>query len=131
MLADKMKREELDGQPVGHSLWKQGSLEAYNRVLFGHFDGEVWALRQRKADYDETMRLSDGTDSCWSNTGCDSDSAAEIEVDIEPLALEGDVVAVIQGGEGGYSWGADWQEEEEERAGSAASEALTVGAGLT
>ena len=78
----------------------QGSLEAYSRVLFGHLDGEVWALRQRKADYGEARRLSDGSGSCWSNTGSGSDSAAEIEVGIEPLALEGVMVAVIQGGEG-------------------------------
>ena len=33
----------------------------------------------------------------------------QIEIDIEPLALEDAVVAVIQGG---HSWGAGWQEEE-------------------
>ena len=85
---------------MGHSLWEQGSLEAYNEVLFGCLDGEVEALQQRKAGYGEARRLSDASDSCWSNTGSCSDSAAEIEVDIEPIALEGAVVAVIQGGEG-------------------------------
>ena len=99
MLVSKWKREEeLDGQPVRHSLWEQGSLEPYNEVLFGNLDGDVEALQQRKAVYDEERKLSEGSDSCWSNTGSDSDST-EIEVDIEPIALEGAVVAVIQGGE--------------------------------
>ena len=36
----KRKREEvLDDQPVRHSLWEQGSLEAYNEVLFGYGGG--------------------------------------------------------------------------------------------
>ena len=100
MLAGKREREgELGGQSLRHSLWEQGSLEAYNTVLFGHLDGEVWALRQREAGYGGARGLSDGGDSCWSNTGSDSDSATEIEVDIEPLALGGAVVAVMQGGE--------------------------------
>ena len=54
---------------------------------------------QKKAEYDEERRLSEGSDSCWSNTGSDSDSAAKIEVDIGPIALKCAVVAVIQGGE--------------------------------
>ena len=33
-------------------------------------EGEVRALKQRKADYDEARRQSDGSDSCWS--GADS-----------------------------------------------------------
>ena len=100
-MGGKRKREkELAHQPVRHSLWEQGSLEAYNEVLFGNLDADVEALQQRKAVYDEERRLSEGSDSCWSDTGSDSDSAAEIEVDIEPIALEGAVVAVIQGGEG-------------------------------
>ena len=89
VLASKRKREgELVDQPVRHSLWEQGSLEAYNEVLFGCLDGEVWALRQRKVDCDEARRLSDGGDSCWSNSGSDSDSEAELEVGIEPNERE-------------------------------------------
>ena len=100
VLAGKRKREEeLADQPVRHSLWEQGSLEALNEVLFGCLDGEVWAMRQRKANYDEAGRLSDGGDSCWSNSGNDSDREAELEVDIAPIALEGAVVRVAQGGE--------------------------------
>ena len=49
--------------------------------------------------YDGERRLSEGSDSCWSNASNDSNSAAEIEVDIEPNAPEGDVMAVIQRGE--------------------------------
>ena len=102
----KRKREEvLDDQPVRHSLWEQGSLEAYNEVLFGYLDGEVEALQQRKADYDEKRRLSEGSDSCWSGACSDSDSAAVTEVGTEPIALEGAVVAVVQGGEGGGAEG--------------------------
>ena len=38
-----------------HSLWEQDSLdpEAHNELLFGNLDGEVEALQQRKAVYDE------------------------------------------------------------------------------
>ena len=96
----RKREEELDDQPVRHSLWEQGSLEAYNELLFGYLDGEVEALQQRKAEYDEERRLSEGSDSCWSGANSDSDSAAEIEAGTEPIALEGAVVAVIQGGEG-------------------------------
>ena len=66
-LTGKRKRgDELAHQPVRHSLWGQGSLEAYNGVLLGCLDSEVGALRQRNAEYDEARRLSDGSDSCWS-----------------------------------------------------------------
>ena len=45
VLAGKRKRgEELAHQHVRHSLWEQGSLEAYNELLFGCLDGEVEAL---------------------------------------------------------------------------------------
>ena len=48
-LASKRKRGvELAHQPVRHSLWEQGSLEAHNELLFGCLDGEVEALQQRK-----------------------------------------------------------------------------------
>ena len=83
-----------------HSLWEQGTLEAYNELLFGNLDAEVEAVQQRKAAYDEERRLSEGSDSCWSGACSDSDSATEIEVSTEPIALEGAVVAVLQGGEG-------------------------------
>ena len=96
----RKREEELDDQPVRHSLWEQGSLEACNERLFGYLDREVEALQQRKAVYDEERRLSEGSDSCWSGAYSDSDSAAELEVNTEPIALEGAVVAVIQGGEG-------------------------------
>ena len=99
-LAGKRKRGgELAHQPVRHSLWEQDSLEAYIEVLFGCLDSEVEALRQRKAEYDEARRLSDGSDSCWSYSGSDSGSEAGVEVGTAPLALEGAVVVVIQGGE--------------------------------
>ena len=38
------------------------------------------------------------SDSCWSYSGSDSGSEAEVEVDNEPLALEGAVVVVTLGG---------------------------------
>ena len=80
VLRGKRKRGEgLDDQPVRHLLWEQGSLEAYTEVLFGNLDADVEALQQRKAVYDEERRLSEGSDSCWSNAGSDSDSATEIE----------------------------------------------------
>ena len=99
-LAGKRKRgNELAHQPVRHSLWEQDSLEAHNELLFGCLDGEVGALQQRKAVYDEERRLSGGSDSCWSYSGSDSGSEVELEVGSEPLALEGAVVVVAQGGE--------------------------------
>jgi hypothetical protein len=107
VLGGKRRREEeLDGQPVRHSLWEQDTLEAYNELLFGNLDADVEALQRRKAVYDEERRLSEGSASmclsasCWSGADSDSDSATEIEVGTEPIALEGAVVAVIQGGEG-------------------------------
>jgi hypothetical protein len=100
LLAGKRKRgEELAGQAVRHSLWEQDSLEAHNELLFGHLEGEVGALQQRKAEYDEERRLSEGSDSCWSGADSDSDSAAELEVDKEPLEGEGAAVVAAQGGE--------------------------------
>ena len=58
-------------------------------MLSGSLEIEVRALKRRKADYDEARRQSDGSDSCWSEAGSDSDSAAELEVVDEPSALEG------------------------------------------
>ena len=40
-------------QPVRLSMWGQDSLEAYSEVLFGYFDNEVGAMRQREAEYGE------------------------------------------------------------------------------
>ena len=72
LLTGKRKQEEeLTHQPVRHSLWEQDSLEAHNELLFGCLDGEVEALQQRKAVYDEERRLSDGSESCWSYSGSD------------------------------------------------------------
>ena len=63
-LTGKRKRgDELARQPVRHLLWEQDSLEAHNEVLLGCLDVEVEAV------YDEEMRLSDGSDSCWSCSG--------------------------------------------------------------
>ena len=84
---------------VRHSLWEQDSLEAYNELLFGNFDGEVEALQQRKAVYDEERRLSEGSGSCWSCSDSDSGSVAELEVGNGPPALEGAVMVVTLGGE--------------------------------
>ena len=96
----RKREEELDAQPVRHSLWEQGALEACNEWLFGYLDREVRALKRRKADYDEARRQSDGSDSCWSDAYSDSDSAAELEVNTDPIEVEGVVVAAIQGVEG-------------------------------
>ena len=60
----RKRRHKLAQQRVRHSLWEQNSLEAQNEVLAGHLEGEVRAMKQRKADYDETRRLSDGSGSC-------------------------------------------------------------------
>ena len=74
-LAGKRKRgDELAHQYVRYSLWEQDSLEAHNAFLFGCLDGEVEALHQREAVYDEAMRLSDGSD-CWSCTDSDLGNA--------------------------------------------------------
>ena len=64
-----------------HSLWEQDSPEAQNEVLSGHLEGEVSALKQRKADYDEARRLS-GSGSCWSDLDCGSDNERAPELDI-------------------------------------------------
>ena len=99
LLSGKRKRgDELAHQTVGHSLWEQDSLEAHNELLFGNLDGEVEALQQRKAVYDEERRLSDGSGSCWSYSGSDSDSVVELEVGSEPSTLEGAVAVVTLGG---------------------------------
>ena len=88
VLTGKRKRgEELAHQHVRHSLWEQGSLEAYNELLFGCFDDEVEALQRRKAQYDEAKRLSDGSDSCWGYSGSDSGSEAGFEVGTGSLPL--------------------------------------------
>ena len=80
-LAAKRKRaDKLSQQPARHSLWEQESLEAMNEVLFGCLDPEVAALQQRKAEYDEERRLSEGSDSCWSDTDSDSSDVAELVV---------------------------------------------------
>jgi hypothetical protein len=84
----RKRRHKLAQQPVRHSLWEQDSLEALNEVLAGCLEGEVRALKQRKADYDEERRQSEGSDSCWSGADSDPDSAAELEVVDEPSALE-------------------------------------------
>ena len=83
----RKKRDEQAHQPVRHSLWEQGPLEAYNELLFGYLDGEVEALQRRKAVYDETRRQSDGSDTCGSCSDSDSGSVAELEVGNEPPAL--------------------------------------------
>jgi hypothetical protein len=93
--AGKRKRgEELAHKHVMHSLWEQGSLEAYNELLFGCLDDEVEALQQSKAEYDEARRLSDGSDSCWSYSGSDSGIEAGLEVGIGSLPLGGAVEEV-------------------------------------
>ena len=99
LLSGKRKRGDgLAHQIVRHSLWEQDSLDAYNELLFGCLDGEVEALRQRKAEYDKERRMSDESESCWSNSGSDSDSTSELEVGSEPPTLEGAVVVTTQGG---------------------------------
>ena len=45
-------------------------------------EDEVRALRQSKADYDEARRLSEGSDSCWSDSSGDSGSESTPELDI-------------------------------------------------
>jgi hypothetical protein len=57
----RRSEEELDDQPVRHSLWEQDTLEAYNELLFGNLDAEVEAVRQRKAAYDEERRLPEAS----------------------------------------------------------------------
>ena len=41
------------------------------------------------ARHEEARRLSEGSDSCWSDSGSDSGSEAVLETGIEPLALGG------------------------------------------
>jgi hypothetical protein len=95
VLGGKRRSEkELDGQPVRYSLWEQGTLEAYNELLFGNLDAEVEAMQQRRAIYDEERRLSEGSDSCWSGAGSDSDNAAEMG------GGEGESAVVEQAGNG-------------------------------
>ena len=57
----------------------------------------VGALRQRRAEYEEARRLSEGSESCWSDPGSDSGSEVVLEAVIGPLAIliEGDVVATL------------------------------------
>jgi hypothetical protein len=80
--------------PVGHSLWEQETLEAMNGVLFGCLDLEVAAGQQKKAVYDEERRMSEGSDSCWSDADSDSSSVTEQEVDGGPQVQEEATVVV-------------------------------------
>ena len=68
-------------------------------MMFGCLEGEVRALRQKKAGYDEARRLSDGSDSCWSYSGSDSGNETVLELDTGSPALKGAVVVAAQGGE--------------------------------
>jgi hypothetical protein len=61
-------------------IWELDSLEAQNEVLAGLLEGEVRALRRRKAEYEEARRLSDGSDSCWSDPDGDSDNESAPEL---------------------------------------------------
>ena len=74
-------------------------MEALNELLLGNLDGEVEALQQWKAVYDEERRLSDGSTSCWSGADSDSGSVAELEVGIGSLPMGGAGEEVPQGGE--------------------------------
>ena len=51
-------------------------------MLSGLLEDEVRALRQSRADYDEARRPSEGSDSCWSDSGGDSSSESTPELDI-------------------------------------------------
>ena len=62
-------------------MWEQTSLEAYNELLFGCLDEEVAALQQRKAEYDEARRQSDGSDTSGDCSSNDSSSVAELVVE--------------------------------------------------
>ena len=55
----RKRRHELAQQPVWHSLWEQDSLEALSEVLSGSLEGEVRALKWRKADHDRARRHSE------------------------------------------------------------------------
>jgi hypothetical protein len=131
LLSGTRKRGDgLAHQTVRHSLWEQDSLEAYTELRFGCLDGEVEALQQRKAEYDEERRMSDESDSCWSNSGSDSDSTTELEVGSEPPTLEGAVALTTHGGgvEGAASGLGG--KRERGRVDLSACEPLAVGAGL-
>jgi hypothetical protein len=78
--------------PVEHSLWEQETLEAMNGVLFGCLEPEVEAMQWKKAVYDNERRLSEGSDSCWSDS--DSSSAVEGEMDEEPQ-VQGEATAAV------------------------------------
>ena len=80
---------KLAQQPVRHSLWEQESLEAMNEVLSGLLKDEVRALRQSRTDYDEARRLSEGSDSCWSDSEDELGSEPTPELDIGLPASEG------------------------------------------
>ena len=62
-------------------MWEQSSLEAYNELLFGCSDGEVAPPQQRKAEYDETRRQSDGSDTSGGCSDNDAGSVAELVVE--------------------------------------------------
>ena len=91
--------DELAHQPVRHSLWEQGSLEAYDELLFSCRDREVEALQRKRAVYDEAGRQSDGSDTSGSCSDSDSSSVIELEVGSEPPALEGAGVVAVREGE--------------------------------
>ena len=57
------------------------------------------ALQQRKAQYDEARRLSDGSDPCWSYSGSDTGSESGLEGGTGALPLGGAAKEVLQGGE--------------------------------
>ena len=56
-------------------------------------------MKQRKADYDEARRLSDGSDSCWSDSDGDSGNETAPELDIGPPTLEGAGAMTAQEGD--------------------------------
>ena len=78
-------------------MWEQDSLKAQNEVLSGCLDGEVRALKQRKADCDETRRLSDGSNSCWSDSDGSPGNKTAHGLDIGSPALDDAGVVSTQG----------------------------------
>ena len=72
------------------------------------------ARQQYKARYDEARRLSDGSDSCWSHPGSDSDNEAGLEVGIESLPMGGAGEGISQRGE---AEGTDCEQPGEGKAG--------------
>ena len=100
LIGKRKRKNELAQQPVRHLLWEQGSLEAHDEVLFGHLEGEVRASKQRKANYDETRRLHEGSDSCWIDSEGDSCNETAPELGTGPPALE-DAMLVTALGDGG------------------------------